>query len=246
MKNKIVKVNITASKVESLFNEIKESRKLNGGISYLVSFQIEAELVDQEKPQSCTCGNPNNQPDKIVHRVDGNPCYHREKPQCLVKLSGKHGAGKYAIVDNEDFDRLNQYSWHLYKGVYARTNVYEDGKPVGIKMHRLVMKAKKGEYLDHINGNGLDNRKSNLRFCTVSQNQCNRGPTRANSSGYKGVKFFGKSWVATIKHKGKMIHLGYYKDKTEAAKAYNKVAKKYHGKFAKLNRVDHLNQEILK
>ena len=92
-------------------------------------------------------------------------------------------------------------------------------------------------HVDHINGNPLDNRKSNLRICTNAENQRNRGVNKNNTSGYKGVCWAkqNKKWKARIKHNGKLIHLGYYKDKEEAARAYDKKAKELHGEYAYLN-----------
>lgn len=99
------------------------------------------------------------------------------------------------------------------------------------------MNAAPNEQVDHINGDGLDNRKSNLRICNGSQNRCNKGKPKNNTSGYKGVTWHtpNKKWVAQIAVNGKHSYIGSFKTKEEAAKAYNKKAKELHGEFARLN-----------
>lgn len=107
-------------------------------------------------------------------------------------------------------------------------------------MHRLIMRAKKGQILDHINGDRFDNRKENLRFCTNSQNLANRSKTSLNKSGYKGVTFIPgrlRPWRAVITYKGKYTNLGYFETKEQAALAYNKAAVKYFGEFARYNQI---------
>jgi len=151
-----------------------------------------------------------------------------------IKLTG----GKYAIVDVEDYEKLSQYDWQLYesksKNLYAFR--YESGK--FIKMHRVIMNAPAGVFVDHKYGDGLDNRKVNLRIVTRAQNQYNRRKTsKKTSSKYKGV-YFKKDmnkYCATIGLKGKKTHLGYFDNEIDAAKAYDEAAKKLFGEFAKLN-----------
>lgn len=106
-----------------------------------------------------------------------------------------------------------------------------------MRMHRIVMNAGKGKVIDHINGNGLDNQKKNLRECTHAENCKNMGQYASNTSGYKGVSWnkCRGMWQAYIKDNGKQRHLGYFPDVIQAAKAYNKASKKYYGKFGKPN-----------
>lgn len=140
--------------------------------------------------------------------------------------------GKYAIVDDEDFKWLNQWRWY-YDGRYARMN-YKNKK---IHMHRLIMNTPKGMDTDHINGNGLDNRRCNLRICTSSQNHINTKKRKNNTSGYKGVFScqLSKNWRAQIRYNHKSIHIGNFINKIQAAKAYNQKAKELFGEFARLN-----------
>lgn len=146
--------------------------------------------------------------------------------------------GKYAIVDNEDFTKLSKYSWHYNKG-YARCAISQDGKQKIERMHSFLMKTPKGMDTDHINGNKLDNRKSNLRICTRSQNKINQGLSRNNTSGFIGVHWHRplKKWRAQISILNKKKHIGVFKTKEEAAKAYNDVAYKNFGEFARLNSI---------
>jgi hypothetical protein len=141
-----------------------------------------------------------------------------------------------AIVDAEDYDRLKKYKWcAVEEGNWYAKTFRRDGMPLW--MHRLVIDAPKGLYVDHIDHNGLNNCKSNLRLCTNAQNQQNRRPNRGGSSRYKGVhklKSY-KKFRARIVHNKKAIHLGYFKDEIEAAKAYDKKARELFGEFAYLN-----------
>lgn len=153
-----------------------------------------------------------------------------------IKLS----QGKYAIVDDNDFEWLNQWKWYLgsNKRYATRCKSRKLGKK-RVYLHRLIMDAKKGEEVDHINGDKIDNRRENLRICTTMQNKHNYKIPITNTSGYKGVGWHkrDKKWTARIRVNYKLIHLGYYVDKIEAALAYNKAAIKYHKEFARLNKI---------
>lgn len=150
--------------------------------------------------------------------------------------------GQQTLVDDEDFEYLNQWRWHTSYYGYANRRRHikssrKDQKFEMIKMHRLIMGAPTGMYVDHINGDKLDNRKSNLRVCTNAQNSANQQLRAANTSGYKGVtldKRRGK-WIAQIRINYKNNFLGYFDDKIEAAQAYNRKAKEVWGEYAKIN-----------
>ncbi len=142
---------------------------------------------------------------------------------------------KFSLVDDSDFEWLNGFKWMFFSSGYA----VRFDKGVYIPMHRFIMKTPKGMFTDHINGNPLDNRRSNLRICTAGENRLNMCIPKNNTSGYKGVcKFkYSKSlpWTARININKKRFHLGYFKNPEDAAVAYNEAAIKYHGQFARLN-----------
>jgi len=146
--------------------------------------------------------------------------------------------GKVALVDDEDYDYLNQWKWHAVRirnTYYAsRNSPYINGRRKPIRMQWKIISVSKGLVADHIDGNGLNNQKSNLRVCTNQQNSFNhkRG---INKSGYKGVGYVDGLVRARICINGKLIHLGMYKNEIEAAKAYDSAAIYYYGEFAKLN-----------
>ena len=153
--------------------------------------------------------------------------------------------GKVALVDDEDYERLNQFKWYAKKDYrcniwYAiRNTQYIDGKRKQIRMHREIMNIigdiKK---VDHINGNGLHNLKENLRVGTHQQNMCNRKlPHKNNKLSIKGVRNLpgSKKFHARITVNGKEIHLGYFNVLGDADSAYRIAEEKYFGEFARLN-----------
>ena len=158
--------------------------------------------------------------------------------------------GQYAIVDPDDYPRLAKYKWRICrtKGknvTYAERSIrLPSGKYSRILMHREVLSLSKGQLIDvfegyvidHINGSGLDNRKANLRPATVAQNAQN-SRKRRNRSGYKGVWFdkYKRKWRAAIVCNRRRIHLGYFYDKRDAAKAYDTAARIHFGEYAVLN-----------
>lgn len=148
--------------------------------------------------------------------------------------------GQVAIVDDGDFDELSKYNWQAVKKgrvTYAGRNAIQGEKRGRIYMHRQILKTKSGIEVDHISGDGLDNRRSNLRECTHADNSRNRGANSNNACGYKGVFWVehAKSWRARIKVNGKAIHIGYFKVLEDAARAYDATAKKYFGEFSGIN-----------
>ena len=146
--------------------------------------------------------------------------------------------GRFALVDDEDFEELNKYKWCMSaKGYAVRTSYTNDGKAL-VRMHQAIMGIKAGHEIDHIFGNTLDNRKSQLRFVTPSQNCMNRKIRHTSKSGLKGIDWNknSKKWRARITLNNKTISLGLFVDKNKARDAYDAAAIKYHGEFAKTNK----------
>ena len=148
--------------------------------------------------------------------------------------------GYSTTVDDDDYDFLMQWKWCFVSNGYAvRLKTYYKfyGKltPRMIRMHRVINDTPNGLFTDHLNGDKLDNRKSNLRSCTKSQNSMNRKGYKNTSSKFKGVTSRNNKWEASIKIDKKSKTLGRFTSEKEAAKAYNVAALKYHGEFAKLN-----------
>jgi len=139
---------------------------------------------------------------------------------------------KVALVSDIDFPMLCQSIWHaseVKKGLfYAKSSK-------GIFMHRLVINAPKGVMVDHVNGDGLDNQRENLRLCTNAENLRNRKLHKNSTSGYKGVFPFRDKYIVQIQFDGQRFYLGIYSDPIEAAKVYDKKAIELFGDFANLN-----------
>lgn len=143
---------------------------------------------------------------------------------------------KIALIDREDWPKLRSYTWcanNTGKGWYAVTSL--NGKLV--YMTSFILEISAGILIDHIDGNGLNNCKSNLRLATPSQNAANREKKYAKaSSQYKGVYWHKNGyWVAEIKVNYKKIYLGYFKIEGEAAQAYDRAAKLHFKEFARTN-----------
>lgn len=145
--------------------------------------------------------------------------------------------GYYCTIDKEDIDKIKGIHWLL--NIQNGNNVYVQCNVSGKRhMHRVIMELEDPNLqIDHINGNGLDNRKSNLRICTKEQNAKNIRFNKRNTSGFKGVHYRKdtNNWQARIKASSKNISLGSYLTSEEAAKAYDRAALQYHGEFANTN-----------
>lgn len=138
---------------------------------------------------------------------------------------------KYAVVDNADFDYLNQWKWSLLQGKYAHRNA---GKKGHIRMHRLIMDAPNDMSVDHINGDGLDNRRSNLRICSHRENLKNMRISRSNRSGYKDIYWDStrQKFAVQIMSDGKKYYGGRYDAIGEAIQSRNKLILELHKEFA--------------
>ena len=141
--------------------------------------------------------------------------------------------GQVALIDDEDFERVNKFKWQATKkrnGYYARRSVYGGNS---IYLHSFIMNTR--SQLDHIDHNGLNCQKINLRLANHSQNQQNTKKKNSGTSQYKGVSWNGKKWFAQIKINGITKYIGLYDNEIDAAKAYDLEAEKLFGEFAQLN-----------
>ena len=149
--------------------------------------------------------------------------------------------GKMTLVDDEDFEELNRFKWHAHKegtSFYAlRFSYSPGGKRICIRMHREILKPPREMQCDHIDHNGLNNYRENLRICTSLQNHMNRQLNKNSTSGLKGVHWNKrcKKWQVRMQINNKRKSVGYFLNKEEAGKAYDGMAKKYFGEFAHLN-----------
>lgn len=144
---------------------------------------------------------------------------------------------KIALVDDEDYALVSQFKWHACydkskDGWYARSSRGK-GPPGLVNMHRLIMQPGQLE-VDHVNGDSLDNRRSNLRLCTRRQNSMNQKNHKNSTSKYKGVSWYTREncWRAAITVYGNYKLLGYFDNEKEAAQAYRVAAQKYFGEYA--------------
>lgn len=154
--------------------------------------------------------------------------------------------GKFALVDDDMFEYLNQWKWYCNRNkIYPNKMYAARRKTIGyykskiILMHREILNYNGKKNVDHIDGFGLNNQRRNLRICEVAQNIRNQKLHKNNTSGYKGVIWFKptQQWRAQIMVNRKCLSLGYFNNILDAARAYNKGAEKYFGEFARLNKI---------
>lgn len=158
-----------------------------------------------------------------------------------IPLYGKYAEGRVAVVDDEDFDLVSQYRWVLWQrtrprsiqGPYVVAYVQDgEGRLSSIKMHKLITGW---PMTDHVDRDGLNNQRSNLRECNLSSNQQNRGPVAGHSSRFKGVLWDRGRFKARISVGGHSRYLGRFLDEADAARAYDAAARELFGEFAYLN-----------
>jgi hypothetical protein len=160
----------------------------------------------------------------------------------LIQLGGNRYKNKgirgYAMVDDEDYENLSKYSWFISTSGYpVRSRWHEKRRGGNYPMTRAIIQCPEGKYIDHIDGNRLNNQKSNLRIVDKAQNAWNRGPQRNNKTGYCGVHYesWSQKYRAEIIARGRKYRLGRFASPEDAARAYNDMAKRLHGEYARLN-----------
>jgi len=192
----------------------------------------------QEVRVDSVCGNF-----RVRHRPAGQRVRPPKPPNEEIRyIPLTHGL--YATVDTQDYERLSKHKWyaHSLKGsdiIYAaRASYYrEDGRlrRRTVMMHREIMKPPEGMVIDHLNSNGLNNRRANLRTCTQAQNAQAARPRTGTKSRFIGVFPRGNRWWEAIKYQRERFYLGTFDDEVEAAKARDRKAVELFGPFARLN-----------
>lgn len=142
----------------------------------------------------------------------------------------------YAMVDDDDFERLSKFNWSIDKDGYAIRTTRVGNKLVRQKMHREILKAPSDKFVDHKNGIPYDNRKENIRLCSRGENKRNSRKV-GGTSRYKGVVRAKGKWRAMITYDKKTRQIGSYESEVEAALAYNVAASFAFREFANLNKV---------
>lgn len=191
----------------------------------------------------CDCGNYKDVRASSLTSgsVKSCGCLKHKKKGNVYELSGLCGIGydsngRKFLFDLDDYDKIKKYTWYQAQNGYFRTGIKVDDKWIQIQMHRLVMNVLADDVLiDHINGDRFDNRKSNLRYATHSQNMQNSFVSVRNTSGFRGVSFSSDDglWRARININGERVDLGSYSDFHNAVKARLNAEVKYYGEYRK-------------
>lgn len=151
--------------------------------------------------------------------------------------------GRFTLVDDADYEQLNKQKWYAHQSRnvwYVRSNSLPvNDKQLSILMHRVILGLQHGDgkQVDYIDGDGLNNQRSNLRICTNAQNQHNRRQKVTGQSRFKGVTRHrqSKRWIAQINRHSAQRYIGSFDTEEEAAEAYNEKARELHGEYAYLN-----------
>lgn len=139
--------------------------------------------------------------------------------------------GRFAAIDDEDFPLIAHLKFHASERRFGRYYAAAKIKGKNVYLHRILMQPAKGQVVDHIDGDGLNNKRSNLRICTQSQNVAN---SRSRSGKLKGIwQIHNGRWTAQVAKDGKRYHLGYFSTPDEAFEAYKLAAKRLHGEFTR-------------
>ena len=157
-------------------------------------------------------------------------------------LSSRKYPGMVTIIDDLDYDLVTRNKWRahrqrdgLFYAIRTRTSADPPGTPLTVYLHRVIANTPNGSLTDHRDRDGLNNQRSNLRTATKRQNGCNCPNRVHNTSGYRGVRQRGNGWVAQITAFRRNHYLGYFHTPEEAARAYDRKAREFHGEFATTN-----------
>ncbi len=155
------------------------------------------------------------------------------------KLKKVTVSGREVTISASDLDTFNSRKWHLSSNGYVVWRGMFEGKKRTIRLHREVMGVTEGQFVDHIDGNKLNNSRRNLRVCTYSQNRCNVGMRSNNTTGYKGVSLIRSTgkYRAQIRGAWGSKNLGHFNTAEEAARVYDRAALERQGEFARINYV---------
>jgi hypothetical protein len=245
-------------------SQVPTRRVLGRGYSVSSSL-VHPILLDVVLLTGIVYGYASNQTDRLQamwsRMVSAQSGEADDLPEVQVPLLGSPAKGKtmsreipltqghVAIVDDEDFKRVNQYKWCAMAGlrrdgtikcIYATRSIRVNGRKITQYLHRFILEISDPTLqIDHIDHNGLNNQRSNLRTATRSENQWNQRKLEGCSSPYKGVTLrkSDAKWVAEIKVNGKKHYLGCFADEQDAAIAYNRAAVAHFGDFAHINQL---------
>lgn len=146
---------------------------------------------------------------RISIRIHRN-CFERRKTKRKTLFKKGEKIAEF-LISKVDEEKVSSMLWHIFGGyVYAYIKDVATAKSRRVFLHRFIMEASPGQFIDHINGNKLDNRRENLRFCTIQENGFNRGKPKNNTTGFKGVFYTPKGFRAIVKYKSKGIYIQCY------------------------------------
>jgi len=213
-------------------NRIGETRKMNCGLdATIIGYRKYSDIDVKFENNHVVCHRQYVDFEKGEIKCPMIINYHGDYAEVINPNTKKHT--KF-LIDIDDIYLIKDKWCNIDGGGYV---AFGESKTKKIKLHRVIMNAPDDVEVDHRDGNKLDIRKKNLRICCIAENSKNLSKRSDNTSGYKGVSWNknGKKWKSSLNSNGKVIYLGLFNTKEEAAKAYNEAAIKHHGEFARLN-----------
>ncbi|MBN1358996.1 MAG: HNH endonuclease [Sedimentisphaerales bacterium] len=241
----VLRKRVTPQEAEAIARKARPRRCCHDCVFCISAGMIWMQTLMSGFPVSGLCANHPDTPG-LVRPIPHKPCRNfKGKPFRAAPPDPPNDKiryipltrGLHAIVDAEDYEWLSKYKWYASPSprpgaFYAR---YTRGKFRMKLMHRVIMPPPKGKVVDHINGNGLDNRRCNLRFCTQAQNSRNSRKHSGAKSRFIGIHPHRDKWDVVVTHNRKQHYGGSFDDEVEAAKARDRLALELHGEYARLN-----------